>query len=62
MFERKYIVLIDGKPVAENMDMETALILVKGLFEEYYNECGFEVTIKDTRDENQYHKDRSEEE
>lgn len=46
MLERKYNVLIDGAVVAGNVDTEIALILVKGIFEEYCNDYGIEVAIK----------------
>ncbi len=41
----KYKVLIDETTIAENMGIETALILVKALFEEYYNDYSMKVII-----------------
>lgn len=46
MTERKYKVLID-KEVAENMDIKTATILVRALFEEYYNDYGMTISIRE---------------
>lgn len=42
----KYKVLIDETTIAENMGIETALILVKALFEEYYNDHSMKIIIK----------------
>lgn len=47
MTERKYKVLVCHHVVAENMDIQTATILVKALFEEYYNEYDMTVSIKE---------------
>ena len=38
MTDKKYEVLIDNDVIAEGMDIKTATILVRALFEEYYNE------------------------
>ena len=38
MEERRYKVLIDNMVVSERMDLKTAIILVKALFDEYYND------------------------
>ena len=46
MIENKYKVLIDNTVVARDMDIRTATILVKALFEEYYNDYAMAVTIK----------------
>ena len=43
MKEQRYEVLIDNEVVATGMDINVATILVKALFEEYYNER--EITI-----------------
>lgn len=40
----KYYILMDENIIAENMDLETALILTKALFEEYYN-SSIKITI-----------------
>lgn len=47
MEERKYEVLVDGDTVAESMDINTATILMKALFNEYYNEHSMVVSIKE---------------
>ena len=46
MIEVKYEVCIDGRVYASNMDIETATILVKGLFDEYYLDDQMEITIR----------------
>ena len=45
MDEYKYKVLIDGVVYAENIGIKTATILIRALFEEYYNDCTMAVTI-----------------
>ena len=47
MNERKYKVLIDNKVIAESMDLKTAAILMKALFEEYYNDYSLTVSVKE---------------
>lgn len=47
MAERKFKVLIDDVVVANNMDLTTAMILVKALFNEYYNDHTMMVSIKE---------------
>lgn len=47
MGERKYKVLIGTDTVAEDMDIKTATILVRALFEEYYNDYTLAVTVKE---------------
>lgn len=47
MEERKFKVLIDETVVANNMNLDTATILVKALFEEYYNDHKMIVSIKE---------------
>lgn len=47
MNERKYKVLIDGGVYAENMDIKTATILVKALFEEYHYDHVMTVSVKE---------------
>lgn len=37
---------IDRTCVAKEMSIETAAVLMKALFEEYYNETNLEITIK----------------
>ena len=46
MEEKKYKVLINNEVVAKDMDIRTATILVRALFEEYYNDYTMAVTIK----------------
>ena len=45
MEEKKYKVLINNEVVAKDMDIRTATVLVRALFEEYYNDCTIAVTI-----------------
>ena len=47
MYEKKYKVLIDNEVVASDMDIRTATILVRALFEEYYNDYAMTVSIKE---------------
>ena len=47
MTEYKYKVLIDDVLYAENMDIKTAAILIKALFEEYYNDHSMTISIKE---------------
>lgn len=47
MAEYKYEVLIDGVVYAENMDIKTATILIRALFEEYYNDHSMTISIKE---------------
>lgn len=49
MEERKYKVLIDNHIVAENMDIETTMILVKALFRTYYNDHAMAISIKEDK-------------
>ncbi len=46
MEEKKYKVLINNEVVAKDMDIRTATVLVRALFEEYYNDYTMAVTIK----------------
>ena len=45
MRETKYRVKIDNDIIAENVNLTTAIILVKGLFNEYHNETILDITI-----------------
>ena len=45
MSENKYYVTIDNHTIAENMTLEHALILVKAIFETYYNDHSLVVAI-----------------
>lgn len=38
MFDREYEVLVDNCVVASMMDMKTAVILLEGLFNEFYDD------------------------
>lgn len=47
MEERKYKVLIDDAVVAENMGIRTATILLRALFEEFYNDHNMVISIRE---------------
>ena len=47
MYERKYQVLIGNEVVARDMDLKTATILVRALFEEYYADYTLTVSVKE---------------
>ena len=47
MAEYKYKVLIDGVVCAENMDIKTATILIRALFEQYYNDHSMTISTKE---------------
>ena len=47
MYEKKYMVLINNGIVAKNMDIRTATILIRALFEEYYNDRTMTVSIQE---------------
>lgn len=46
MYENKYRVFINNEVVAKDMDIRTATVLVRALFEEYYNDYTMTVSIK----------------
>lgn len=46
MYENKYEVLINNEVVASDMDIKTATVLVRALFEEYYNDYAMIISIK----------------
>lgn len=46
MIETKYNVLIGKQIVASGMTLENAVIFLKGLFNEYYNDTMLAVTIE----------------
>lgn len=48
MSEKRYKVLINNEVVADGMDIKTATILVRTLFEEYYNDYLMTVSIRET--------------
>lgn len=45
MKEDKYWVIVDCVVIAENMTLEFAIILVKAIFETYYNDSNMVVGI-----------------
>jgi len=45
MKEDKYWVKVDGIVIAENMTLEFAIILVKAIFETYYNDLNMVIGI-----------------
>ena len=47
MTDKKYKVLINNEVVAQEMDIKTAIILVRALFEEYYNDYGMTISIRE---------------
>ena len=47
MTEKRYKVLIDNQVVAQDMNIETAIILVKALFEKYYNDFAMTVSVRE---------------
>jgi hypothetical protein len=47
MCEKKYMVWINKEVVARGMDLRTATVLVKALFDEYYNDHNMMVSIKE---------------
>jgi len=46
MMEDKFSVYIDSVLAAENMTLETAMVLVQGLFNKYYLEPSMKITIQ----------------
>lgn len=46
MMEVRYNVLIGKRVVAKDMTLENAVIFLKGLFNEYYNDSMLSVTIE----------------
>ena len=47
MNERKYKVLMDDRTVANDMNLKEATILVRALFEEYYNDYLMVISIRE---------------
>ncbi len=45
-----YEILVDGYVVGKELDLNYALILVRGIFNEYYNDMTMQVTIRPMRD------------
>lgn len=50
MLENKYSVLIGDNVIANDMSLQNAIIFVKSLFEEYYNDTNLSITIKRIND------------
>ena len=46
MIETRYNVLVGKQVVAEKMTLDNAVIFLKGLFNEYYNDTMLAVTIE----------------
>lgn len=42
----KYNVVMDGEIIASNMELDVAMILVKGLLNEYYEQDDLKVSIE----------------
>ena len=47
MNERNYKVYIDGQVVAREMDLRTATILVRALFQEYYEDHMMKISVQE---------------
>lgn len=47
MHESKYEVLIEGVVIASGMNIQTAAVLVKALFNEYYNDHSMTISIRE---------------
>lgn len=47
MFERKYFITVNNRTIAENMTIDYALVFVKAIFNEYYNEHELIVAIEE---------------
>ena len=46
MSVKRYEIMLDNEVVAKEMDLETALILVKALFDKYYCDSSMTISIK----------------
>ena len=46
MVERKYEIILDNEVIATDMNLNTATILIKALFEHYYAELDMALTIR----------------
>ena len=51
MPERRYELYIGEELIAESLSIETALILIKALFAEYYNEKNMKITLQEMEQE-----------
>lgn len=47
MWEKKYEVIMDKTVVAKGMDLKTATLMVRALFEEYYNEYPLTISVRE---------------
>jgi hypothetical protein len=47
MCEKIYKVFINNEVVARGMDIRTATVLIRALFEEYYNDYTMTISIKE---------------
>lgn len=47
MSDKRYKIVLDNEVVAEEMDIDTALLLVKALFEKYYCDSSMTISIKE---------------
>lgn len=57
MSEQRYMVLLDGMEVAENMPLDIAMILAQGIFEKFHAQaatCGMTVSIAAIVEEEQH--------
>lgn len=52
MSETKYEIILNDNVMADNITLDFALILVKGVFEHYYNEHHMCITIKEMEGQN----------
>lgn len=50
MVEERYEIFIDNKKVAELTGLNNALIFIRGLFNEYYNETAMTVSVRRVRE------------
>lgn len=49
MDENRYYVIIDNEVCAEKLSLEHALILVKSLFESYYNDHSMTISVREMK-------------
>jgi hypothetical protein len=47
MIQKRYKVYVNLEMVASDMDIKTATLLIRMLFEEYYNESNMVITIRE---------------
>ena len=46
MEERKYEIILDSEVIATDMNLNTATILIKALFEHYYADVDMSLTVR----------------